>query len=426
MLSRFARRAPAGAPSPVVAPAKTNIPTLLVVAGLMNCGWDLVTPFVPLMVLELQGGDPRSAAVWAGLAFSISPFLSAIAGPVWGAYAERHGARLAMMRTIATSCVMVTMMAGVWALWQFIALRGLVGILGGFYVLVHNLAARASTRDRVGQTIGSLQTVSMVLLAVVPPVAGLLVDLWGLRTNFLIATAVMLVALVVMWTRYRDELDPSHEAPGGQKSKGNYWTVLREPGLAVIAAVIFASQFADRTFMALAPLLVVEVAPDPDKVGFYTGLMMGVSAGSSAIGAFICGWLSRRYSPRILLGFALSLGVVFLFLVASSESLGGLIAWRVVYGITGGGALPLAYALAGRLVAAHRMASAFSMFASCAMIGSAAGPLSLGFSTAFDLRAPLYVGVAMVGVSILLIVQRPGWRVPWAVPTATKAGDPTG
>jgi hypothetical protein len=34
--------------------------------GLMYTGWDLVTPFVPLLVLELEGGDPRAAAGWSG------------------------------------------------------------------------------------------------------------------------------------------------------------------------------------------------------------------------------------------------------------------------------------------------------------------------------------------------------------------------
>jgi MFS family permease len=75
-----------------------------------NTAWNLVTPFIPLYILELVGGDPIAAAAWSGIALGISPFMTAVAGPFWGAFANKYGARPAMMRTLPMSLLLVVEM----------------------------------------------------------------------------------------------------------------------------------------------------------------------------------------------------------------------------------------------------------------------------------------------------------------------------
>src|SRR3954451_24881124 len=75
-----------------------NLRALLVVAATNNTAWNLITPFIPLMVLDLVQGDTQAAVTWSGLAVGISPLMTALAGPFWGAFAERHGAPRAMLR----------------------------------------------------------------------------------------------------------------------------------------------------------------------------------------------------------------------------------------------------------------------------------------------------------------------------------------
>src|SRR4051794_20394037 len=83
-----------------------NLQTLLVVAATNNTAWNLVTPFIPLFLLELVGGDPILAATWSGVALGISPLMTAIAGPFWGSFAARYGARPAMLRTLIMAPVL--------------------------------------------------------------------------------------------------------------------------------------------------------------------------------------------------------------------------------------------------------------------------------------------------------------------------------
>src|SRR5215207_9107918 len=95
-----------------------NLHALLVVAATNNTAWNLVTPFIPLFVLELVGGDPIAAATWSGIALGISPLMTAVAGPFWGSFAARYGARPAMMRTLLMSPCLVVLVAFSATIWH--------------------------------------------------------------------------------------------------------------------------------------------------------------------------------------------------------------------------------------------------------------------------------------------------------------------
>jgi DHA1 family multidrug resistance protein-like MFS transporter len=410
-----------------------DLQTLLVVAATNNTAWNLVTPFIPLFVLELVGGDPIQAATWSGLALGISPLMTAIAGPFWGAFAARYGARPAMMRTLLMSPFLVLLVAFSTAIWQVMMLRFLIGVLGGFYVLVHALVGQTAPRERVGQAIGYLQAISMVSLAIIPPVAGLFSDVLGVRSSFLLGAAVMLVSFWVMWRGYDAEpkaaadtatktSDPPSAAakptdrpadqPATKKSPGATWVLLSSPELAVVSAIIFVGQYVERVFWPLAPLLVVEMEPGSEQVGLMTGLVLGLGSAATAISALVCGRLARRVSARTLLLGSLVCGVLTLPLLATTGTFWGFMAARVVMGLLTGGIVTLAYAHVSTLLPSDRLSVSFSMFASVAMVASAVGPVSMStLAATAGLRSPLLVGAIGFAACfvVLLVVSRTRW-----------------
>jgi DHA1 family multidrug resistance protein-like MFS transporter len=417
-----------------------NLQTLLVVAATNNTAWNLVTPFIPLFVLELVGGDPIAAATWSGLALGISPLMTAIAGPFWGAFAARYGARPAMMRTLLMSPCLVVLVAFSTAIWQVMVLRFLIGVLGGFYVLVHALVGQTAPRDRVGQAIGYLQAISMVTLAIIPPVAGLVSDVLGVRSSFLLGATVMLVSFWVMWRGYVAEPSASGEAtttsadatakPAGavtkpadqtatRKPRGVAWALLSSPELAVVSAIIFVGQYVERVFWPLAPLLVVEMEPGSEQVGLMTGLVLGIGSAATALSALVCGRLARRVSARTLLLGSLACGVLTLPLLAMMDSFWAFMAARVVMGLLTGGIITLAYAHVSTLLPSDRLSASFSMFASVAMIASAVGPLLMStLATMAGLRSPLLVGA--LGFACCFVVLLVVGRTRWAASPAQR------
>jgi DHA1 family multidrug resistance protein-like MFS transporter len=427
------------APDPLVALRERNLSTLLAVAATNNTAWNLVTPFIPLFVLELVGGDPIAAATWSGIALGISPLMTAVAGPFWGSFAARYGARRAMMRTLLMSPALVVLVAFSTAIWQILILRFLIGVLGGFYVLVHALVGQTAPKDKVGQAIGSLQAISMITLAIIPPVAGFFTDSLGIRSSFLLGAAVMLASFWVMWRGYVTEPESqpptqassdtsrgSSDAARGKgatetngdtaskerKAPGSAWALVSSPEMATVSLIIFVGQYVERVFWPLAPLLVVEMEPGSAQVGLLTGLILGIGSAATAVSALVCGRLARRVPARLLLLAALICGCLSLPVLAVMGTFWQFMAARVVMGLLTGGIVTLAYAHVSTLLPPDRLSVSFSMFASVAMVASAVGPVSMStLASAGGLRSPLIVGAIGFGCCfvMLLVVGRPGW-----------------
>jgi len=107
-----------------------------------------------------------------------------------------------------------------------------------------------------------------------------------------------------------------------------------------------------------------------------------------------------------------------------------MIGLRVALGLFAGGTITLAYAFVSKLLPAERLGLSFSAFASCAMLGGSAGPMSLGVIAQFSLRLPLVVGASAFALCLVLLlrVQRPRFGVPGRAPvpeTESASGEPS-
>lgn len=397
-----------------------NLRVLLTLSATHNAAWDLVTPFMALFILEFVNGDPVAAAAWTGIVVGAAPLMSAISAPFWSVYAERRGARTAMLQGLIVGPFLVMLITVATAMWQVLILRLLIGMFGAFFVLVHALIAQTAPRDRVGQAIGMLQAISMICLAVVPPVAGAFTDHWGLRSNFLVGAGVMLFSFGFMWLGYRPVTPeaasgkPSDHRAGGKKG-GVFLSQLKSPVVAMLAVIVFVGQFVERTFWPLAPLLVVEMEPASTQLGLMTGAVLGIGSGATALSALAAGRLCRRLPPRALLLGSLALGSLVIPLMGLAESFWQLMGLRAIMGLVTGGTVTLAYAYSTLRLPSERLSASFSVFACVAMASSAVGPISISaLGTTLGLRAPLMLGgiAFALCVVLLLVGSRSGASAP--------------
>jgi MFS family permease len=364
-------------------------------------------------VLQIVHGDTQAAVKWSGVAVGISPLMTALAGPFWGAIAERYGARRSMLRTILTAVGLVFLLSFAMEIWQLLVLRALAGLLGGFYVLVHALAAQTAPRERVGQAIGMLQAVQMACLALTPPIAGLLTDYWGLRSNIVLGCGIMFISFVAMLLMYKtpERVAGTADTRPKQNQEGSYWTLLANRELGIVAIIVFVSQYVERTFWPLAPLMILDLEPGSTQLGLLTGLVVGLGSAATALSALAAGRLSRRYSARTLLLVTLGCGCLTIPPLALAGSVWQFIGMRIVMGLFTGGTVTLAYAHGSRILPAERLSAGFSMFASVAMMAAAVGPISLSpLAATFGLRSPLLVSTAAFGgcLIVLLATMRSG------------------
>ena len=92
----------------------------------------LVVPFLPLYVEQLGVQGQASIAEWSGACFAAAFFTAGLVAPLWGKLADRYGRKLMLIRASLGMAVGMSLMGMVGNVWQFFALRLLIGFLGGY------------------------------------------------------------------------------------------------------------------------------------------------------------------------------------------------------------------------------------------------------------------------------------------------------
>src|SRR5262245_17778390 len=159
-------------------------------------GYWLVMPFLPIFVRQLGVQSTAGVAFWSGLLLSSSPLVASIAGPLWGRMGDRIGLRVMAQRATVANALLWFAMGFSQNIYQFLVLRILLGLFGGFNTVSVALITQSCPREKVGQVIGSLQSVQILVAAVAPFMGGILADTIGVRYTFFVTGIVMIGSVV--------------------------------------------------------------------------------------------------------------------------------------------------------------------------------------------------------------------------------------
>ncbi len=98
-----------------------------------------------------------------------------------------------LLRSALGMGIVMVLMGLAQNIWQFLILRALLGLLGGFVPNANALIATQVPRNKSGWALGTLSTggVSGALLG--PMAGGLLADSYGLRPVFFITASVLIL-----------------------------------------------------------------------------------------------------------------------------------------------------------------------------------------------------------------------------------------
>ncbi len=150
-------------------------------------------------------------AFWSGISLGVTPAMTALLAPLWGRVADRFGAKLMLLRSIASFIVIMAAMAYVDAALARVRAARPPGVLCRL--------RRAGARD--GGAVGrrpagwlrrsaTVQTAQRLGPAVGPVIGGVLAQSLGLRHAFLVSALLYVVGLVMVMVLYRE---PPNAAP---------------------------------------------------------------------------------------------------------------------------------------------------------------------------------------------------------------------
>ncbi|NIF58827.1 multidrug efflux MFS transporter MdtG [Enterobacter sp. Ap-916] len=372
---------------------KRNLAVVWVGCFLTGAAFSLVMPFLPLYVEQLGVTGHSQLNMWSGLVFSITFLFSAVASPFWGGLADRKGRKLMLLRSALGMSVVMLLMGLAQNIWQFLALRALLGLLGGFVPNANALIATQIPRHKSGWALGTLSTgaVSGALLG--PLMGGLMADSYGLRSVFFITSLVLFICFVMTLFFIRESFTPVSKKD--MLHARQVLTSLKNPRLVLsLFVTTMIIQVATGSIAPILTLYVRDLAGNVSNLAFISGMIASVPGVAALISAPRLGKLGDRIGPEKILIGALVISVLLLIpmsLVQNPWQLGVL---RFLLGAADGALLPAVQTLLVYNSSSQISGRIFSYNQSFRDIGNVTGPLlgaavsaSYGFRTVFLVTA---------------------------------------
>jgi DHA1 family multidrug resistance protein-like MFS transporter len=372
---------------------KRNLTVAWLGCFLTGAAFSLIMPFLPLYIETLGVTGHEAVNMWSGLVFSITFLFSAVASPFWGSLADRKGRKLMLLRSALGMAVVMVLMGLAHTIWQLLALRAVLGLLGGFVPNANALIATQVPRNRSGWALGTLSTGAVSGALIGPLIGGLLADRYGLRPVFFITALVLFVCFIFTLFLIKEQFVPvsKKEMLNGRQVLAS----LKNPKLVLCLFVTtLIIQVATGSIAPILTLYVRELAGDTQNLAFISGMIASVPGVAALISAPRLGKLGDRIGPERILIAMMALSVVILIPMAFVQTPVQLGILRFLLGATDGALLPAVQTLLIYNSTQQVAGRVFSYNQSFRDIGNVTGPLlgaavsaSYGFRAVFGVTA---------------------------------------
>lgn len=352
--------------------------------------------FVPLYLPHLGVTDNHQVALWSGVLMGSAPLFAALLGPVWGNLGDRYGRKMMVERVLLSNMAVVILMGFVSNVYQFLALRILQGMLGGFGSAAIALVTSFTPKEKTGHALGIYQTAMIAGTATGPIVGGLLADMFGYRFPFFFMSLISFSSLLVIYFMVQE---PPRSGDAKRNNEGFFRSlsgVAHLPGILPMAFINFLIQFSLMIVAPIVPLYIKSMSNDGDFVATLTGMVLALAGGAAAVSSIAAGKWGDRVGHRTIL-ILLSLGAAAVFgITGFTTTIVAFAAARVAAGLFIGGLMPTSNSLIARFVTDDKRGMAYGVTTSFTLLGTVMGPLAGGWlSGMIGLRETFFVTTGM-------------------------------
>lgn len=152
--------------------------------------------FLPLLMLDELGFGP----VLLGVALTVLQVGGMIAGPVAGTLSDRIGRRPVALAGLAATTLVIAAVPAVTAPTAFVGLLAALGFtLFAVRPVIHSWSMDLAPKELGGSAISLLFGAQAGFSAMVPVVGGIIADIWGLETVFMLLAVCMGVATAIVY-----------------------------------------------------------------------------------------------------------------------------------------------------------------------------------------------------------------------------------
>jgi DHA1 family multidrug resistance protein-like MFS transporter len=379
-------------------------------------GFASIFPFLPLYVGQLGSSTGRSIEFLSGMVYSAQAFTMMLASPIWGALADRYGRKIMVERSMFGGAITLLLMSFAASAEQLVVLRAIQGMITGTISATSALQASVTPRQHMGYAMGMLQVGFGTGIAVGPLIGGAVADLFGYSVVFYLTAAMLFLAGVTAHWGIQEKFTPVKSDRGERVSfLQAARRMLGTAGVKMTFVIRFLTSMGRMMIFPIIPLFIATLLVDTTKLNTFTGLVLGVAAGSTTISSVFLGRLGDRIGYRRVLISAMAV-MAGLYVLQGYVTAGWqLLVLQVAVGVALGGVLPIVSALLANYIKAGGEGAVFGLDNSINAAGRTVAPLlGAAIATAWDYTT-VFVGTGVVFmISTILAI----WGLPPSRPIA--------
>lgn len=350
---------------------------------IVMAGMSLIMPFLPLYIEQDMGiSDVKQAGIWAGLIFGANFLTASIASPIWGKLADRHGRKLMVLRS-GFGMAIVTILTGLsTSVYHLLALRLLNGIISGFIPAGIALVATNSPKERIGYSLGILQSGAVAGSIMGPFIGGLLAEFIGYRQIFNITGVMILLAAFLVLFLVKENFTPEAK-PVNTSMLTDIRSIFSINPMPSLFSTAFMIQISLLSITPVFPLFIKQLHPSGEYISFIAGTIVAITGFSNMLSSPLLGKMGDRYgSEKVLLYTMLGISL-FILPQAFVMNIWQLAVLRFLQGLCLGGLLPSVNALIRQFSPEGMESRVYGLNNSAVSLGNMTGPIIGGFIGGF-------------------------------------------
>ena len=367
----------------------------------MTLSFTVLSPVMPLFLPELGVHGDTAIDLWTGVLNAATPFVAAFASPLWGRLSDRKGRKLMLLRSMVAISVFTCLMGFSQTVWQFFALRALMGAFSGFSATAITLVASQTPDRRLGYALGWLSTGQLIGGLMGPLLGGAVADVAGSsRAPFFVTSAIATCVTIGAAALVREGRKPGATAKRG--TSPSFRAIVASGGLLPLFVVLLLAQLGVRSVQPVITLYVQSLVGNVANLATLSGLAFSMTGFADILASPFLGKRSDVLGYRRVLLISLAGAALFSAPQAFATSYWLFVAERFGVGLFIGGILPTANALIGRMAGPGQRGAVFGLTASATFLGNSIGPMTGGaVAAAFGLHWVFLVTAAMLAGSLV-------------------------
>ena len=344
---------------------------------LMQAGFSLIMPFLPLYVSTMDHLYGISVELWTGAIFSASFIMAAFALPYWGSIADRFGRRRMMIRASFSVGVVMAAMGLATQPWHLVVLRMLQGTQVGFLPAATAYLMSITPKEKTGYALGIFQTAATGAVIIGPLLGGILASFVGYRHVFFFTGGSCITASLICALFLKEQFVPEPGTSRG-RLREDLRTVARTPVLMAMMVVVLVQNFSVFNAEPIIPLFLQTLQTPAYLLSFLSGLVFSIVGVAGIIATPYLGRQGDRIGYKKVLLIALAGAGAMYLLQGAAQTWWLLLIFRFGQGCFVGGVLASANSLIAFAAPAKFQARAFSVSSASMQIGNFLGPLMGG------------------------------------------------